>query len=210
MIIVSYDGDQKRLFVSERNHPVFGTFGISYSKEEFESMAGVDVTNFEKIQYEPYQGYLVKKWGDQFATPYGDPAEHPALNWILVHEDQLKNQARASYADDMGYVDDGSGNYVPKESLYSLAEMRNHRINQVRQVAFGHVAAIIMLSKINDLANLGIGTQVTARLNSIRDWKNEQEAIINNLTTIADLQDYEIPSFDAQAESDVNYVMGLL
>ena len=208
-MIIQYDGDQKRLFVTNRNDPALGTFTVSKSKEEFESEAGVNASNYESVYFDPDQGsYSIRLWGGP-TEAYEDPSEQGALNWINNHKDALLDAARAKYAEEIGWVSDGADGYIPYEESLDLVALKTEVIKKIRFQAFAYANVILTLSKVDELLSLGIGPQINNRLQEIRTWKNDQEAVVNAMLDTADLLAYVVPEYDAQAESDVNYVFGL-
>lgn len=197
----------------ERQHPDFGLFSFAWPKKEFEAMSGVDASPYAQVSYEPDNNQLVVV---EEATPgevllFSDPSEHPALDWIHNHIDLIRGKAEVDHAKIIGYAyNANTGRYVPQLELLSITEIKAALIQDIRVIAFSYASTILTISKIGDLTALDINTQVNNRLQMIRDWMNDQEDIVNAMALKPDLLAYRVPELDAQRESDINLVMGML
>ena len=205
MIQISYDDNHFNFMM--RQHPAFNIFAAQWTKEEFETMSGVDASPYAKVIYVPSRSmYLVQEESNMDVQSFEDPTSHPALLWIHNNAASIQTQAEAKHAEEIGYVFYG-GNWVPAEQAMDLAGLKDKRKADANSMAFGAFQTVIALANLGDRAGLSIGTQVNQKLTAIRTWLLAERVTIDAFTDTAALLAYVTTPPVEDLEGDIQWVM---
>lgn len=209
MISINYDDGL--LTVTQRQHLVFGLISVSWTKEEFQTLSGIDPSPFAKVIYEPeHPMYIVVTEEEPTKIhAYPDPNGHPALLWIHEHVDSLLAQAENKIAEQREYVK-SDNTWIPRRQSLAIADLKAELTADVNRLGFMYLQTILTLSQIGEKAGLPITTRVNQRLQQVQTWVNARRDEIATLPTLANVQSYEIPVLDVQAEADIQAVMTLI